>query len=70
MNLAYVPQLGNKHLVSDYTFTSQRGSHSVTDIGFLLTFNYFVPFVVIKNRFNKINFNYFNGNCDYSSCPG
>ena len=37
---------------------------------FLLTFNYFVPFGVIENRFTKINFKYFNGNCDYSSCPG
>ena len=37
---------------------------------FFLTFNYFVPFGVIKNRFTKINFKYFNGNCDYSSCPG
>ena len=37
---------------------------------FLITVNYFVPFGVIKNRFNKINFKYFNGNCDYSSCPG
>ena len=36
---------------------------------FLLTFNYFVPFGVIENRFNKINFKYFNGNCDYFSCP-
>ena len=51
-------------------FTSQRESHSVPDMGFLLTFNYFVPFGVIENRFTKINFKYFNGNCDYSSCPG
>ena len=63
-------QLGNKDLVSDYIFTSQRGSHSLPDMGFLLTFNYFVPFEVIENRFTKINFKYFNGNCDYSSCPG
>ena len=70
INLAYVPQLGNKDLVSDYIFTSQRESHSVPDIGFLLTFNYFVPFGVIQNRFTKINFKYFNGNCDYSSCSG
>ena len=39
-------------------------------MGFLLTFNNFVPFGVIENRFTKINFKYFNGNCDYSSCPG
>ena len=37
---------------------------------FLLTFNYFVPFGVIENRFNKIHFKYFNRNCDNSSCPG
>ena len=37
---------------------------------FLLTFNYFVTFGVIRNRFTKINFKYFNGNCVYSSCPG
>ena len=70
INLAYVSQLGNEDLVSDYIFTSQRESHSVPDMGFLLTFNYFVPFGVIENRFTKINFKYFNGNCDYSSCPG
>ena len=52
-----------------YIFTSQRESHSIPDMGFLLTFNYFVPFGVIENRFTKINFKYFNGNCDYSSCP-
>ena len=51
-------------------FNSQRVSHSVPDMGFLLTFNYFFPFGVIENRFTKINFNYFNGNCDSSSCPG
>ena len=68
--MAYVLQLGNKDLVSDHIFTSQRESHSVPDMGFLLTFNYFVPFGVIENRFTKINFKYFNGNCDYSSCPG
>ena len=70
INLAYVSQLGNEDLVSDYIFTSQRESHSLPDMGFLLTFNYFVPFGVIENRFTKINFKYFNGNCDYSSCPG
>ena len=37
---------------------------------FLLTFNYFVSFGVIKNRFTKINFKYFNENSVYSSCPG
>ena len=70
INLAYVSQLGDEDLVSDYIFISQRESHSVPDMGFLLTFNYFVPFGVIENRFTKINFKYFNGNCDYSSCPG
>ena len=70
INLAYVPQLGNKDLVSDYIFTSQIESHSIPDIVFLLTFNYFVPFGTIRNRFTKINFKYLNGNCDYSSCSG
>ena len=70
INLAYVPQLGNKDLVSDYIFTSQRESHSVPDMGFLLTFNYFLTFGLIENRFTKINFKDFNGNCDYSSCLG
>ena len=68
--MAYLSQLGNKDLVSDYIFISQRESHSVPDMHFLLTFNYFVPFGVIENRFTKIKFKYFNGNCDYSSCPG
>ena len=70
MNLAYISQLRNEDLVSDYIFTSQRESHSLPDMGFLLTFNDLVPFGVIENRFTKINFKYFNGNCDYSSCPG
>ena len=39
-------------------------------MGILLAFNYFVPFRVIKNKFTKINFKYFNGNCGNSSCPG
>ena len=33
-------------------------------------YDYFVPFGVIENRFTKIKFKYFNGNCDYSSWPG
>ena len=55
INLAYVLQLGNKDLVSDHIFTSQRESHSVPDMGVLLAFNYFVPFGVIENIFTKIN---------------
>ena len=38
--LAYVSQLGNEDLVSDYIFTSQRESHSLPDMVFLLTLNY------------------------------
>ena len=68
--MVYVSQLGNEDLVSDYTFTSQRESLSLPDMNFLLTFNYFVPFGVIENICTKINFKYFNGNYDYSSCPG
>ena len=33
-------------------------------------YDYFVLFGVIENRFTKIKFKYFNGNCDYSSWPG
>ena len=32
-------------------------------------FDYFVPFRVIENRFTKIEFKYFKGNCHYSSWP-
>ena len=54
MNLAYVSQLRNEDLVSNYIFTSQRESDSLPYMVFLLTFNYFVPFGVIENRFTKI----------------
>ena len=70
INLACLSQLGNEDLVSGYVFTTERESHSVPDMDFLLTFSYFVPFGVIENRFPKINFKFFNRNCDYSSCPG
>ena len=36
----WVSQLGNKDLVSDCIFTSQRESHSIPDMFFLLTLNY------------------------------
>ena len=36
----WVSQLGNKDLVSDYIFTSQRESHSIPDMAFWLTLNY------------------------------
>ena len=51
-------------------FLPLKETHSVPDMGFLLTLSYLVPFGVIENRFIKINFKGFNGNCDYSSCPG
>ena len=70
INLVYVSQLGNKDLVSDQIFTSQREPHSVPDVVFLLVFNYFVPFRVIENRCTKINFKYFNGHCDNSGSLG
>ena len=44
-NLVYVSQLRNKDLVSHYIFTSQREFRTVPDMGFLLTCNYFVPFM-------------------------
>ena len=37
----WVSQLGNEDLVSDYIFTSQRESHSIPDMFFLLTLNYY-----------------------------
>ena len=40
INLAYISQLANEDLVSDYIFTSQKESHSLPDTGFLLTLNY------------------------------
>ena len=40
INLTYVSQLGNKDLVSDNIFNSQRESHFLPDMGFLLTLNY------------------------------
>ena len=43
INLAYVSQLGNEDLVSDYNFTSQREYHSVPDMGFLLYLQLFCP---------------------------
>ena len=33
-------------------------------------YDYFVLFGVIENRFTKIKFKYFNGNCDHFSWPG
>ena len=54
--MAYVSQLGNEDFVSDYIFNSQKESHSVPDMVFLLTLNYFVPFEVVENKFTKINF--------------
>ena len=33
-------------------------------------YDYFVPFGVIENRFTKIKFKSFNGNCDYSCWAG
>ena len=56
-----------------FTIISSPLKESLTlfQIGiFCYTVAYFVPFLIIKNRFTKINFKYFNGNCDYSSCPG
>ena len=36
----------------------------------LLYLHLFCPIWSIGYRVTKINFKYFNGNCDYSSCPG
>ena len=40
INLAWVSQLGNEDLISDYIFISQRESHSIPDMVYLLTLNY------------------------------
>ena len=70
INLAYLLQLGDMDLVSDYLFTSDIVSLCSKYGLFCYTFTYFVPFEVIANRFIKINFKVFNENCDGSSCPG
>ena len=69
-NLVYVSQLGNKDLVSDYIFTSQRESHSVPDMVFFANLQLFCPIWSYWESIylSRINFKYFNGNCDYSSC--
>ena len=54
INVAYVLQLGNKVLVSDHIFTSQRESHAFLDTGFLLVFNYFVPFGLLRIGLPKL----------------
>ena len=69
VNLAYASQPGEEDLVYDYLFTTQREFHSDPDF-FCYTFTDFAPFGIIENRVIKINFKYFNGNCDYSSCLG
>ena len=38
-NLAYVSQLGEEDLVYDYLFTSQKGSHSLSDMAFFVIFS-------------------------------
>ena len=43
IDLAYVSQLGNKNLVSDYIFTSQRESHFLPDMGFFANLQLFCP---------------------------
>ena len=40
INLAYVSQLRDEDLISDYIFTSQRRPHSLPGMVFLLTLNY------------------------------
>ena len=52
--MAYVSQLGNKDFFTDHIFTSQRESHSFPDMGFLLTFSYFVPFGVSGTDLTKL----------------
>ena len=43
ISLAYVSQLGNEDLVSDYIFTSQRESHCHLRYGFFANLQLFCP---------------------------
>ena len=70
INLTYVSQLGDEDSVTDYIFTSQRESHSVPDMDFLLYLQLFCPIWSYREQIYQNNFKCFNGNCDYSSCPG
>ena len=72
-NLAYISKLGEEDLVVyNYLFTSQREPHSVPDRDFFATLLLISShFELLRiELFTKINFKYFNGNCDYSSCLG
>ena len=42
-NLVYLSQVGNKDLVSEYIFTSQRESHSVPDMVFFANLQLLFP---------------------------
>ena len=57
-------------VVYDYLFTSQKESHSVPDMDFFAILSHILSHLelYIENRVTKINFKYFHGNCDYSSC--
>ena len=68
--LAYALKLGEKDSVYDYFYLSKRVSIFSRYGFFCCTFIYLAPFGVIENRVIKINFKYFNGNYEYSSCPG
>ena len=48
INLAYVSQLGNEYLVSDYIFTSQRESHFVPDMVFFANLQLFCPIWIYR----------------------
>ena len=51
INLTYLSQLGDKDLVSDYLFSSQRESHSVPDMGFFA-----IPSLILSHlELSRIN---------------
>ena len=50
-----------------FFYTSKRVSLCTRYGFFCYTIANFVPFGVIENKVTKINFKYFNGNCEYSS---
>ena len=70
INLDHVSQLGDKDLVYDYIFTSQRILLCSRYEFFCYTFIYFFPFGVTENKATKSKFKCFNGSCDCSSYPG
>ena len=67
INSAYVSQLGEEDLVYDYLFPPLE-SHSVPDMDFFAMPLLILSYLELSRiELPKLTF---NGNCDYSSCPG